>query len=80
VSSKVKVVNEVRNWDGLMRRKDAEWYVEEGRAEWVGKDQPRLVLSHPDNIAAAARARAWEAGYRPSAKAARPRGTPTERE
>ena len=62
----VQVVNDVRNQKRHMRRKDAEHYVKGGRAEWIGSDQIRLILSHPENIAAAARARAWEADYRPS--------------
>jgi hypothetical protein len=69
----VKVVNDVRNVGenrkrpGRISRKDAEHYIKRGRAEWVGQDQLRLILSHPDNVAAAARARAWEADYRPGA-------------
>ena len=60
MSSKVKVVNAVWNGRALIRRRDAEHCVSDGRAEWVGVDQVRLILSHPLNVAAAARARAWE--------------------
>jgi hypothetical protein len=49
-----------------MKLKDAEFYVNEGRAEWVGRDQLRLVLAHPKNRAAAERARGWELDYRPN--------------
>jgi hypothetical protein len=66
VSTKVKVVNPVWNGNGRITRKVADFYASEGRAEWVGRDQIRLVLTHPKNQAAAARARAWEAAYRPS--------------
>jgi len=67
VSAKVKVVNPVWNGRGLLKRKVAEYYVSERRAEWVGPDQLRLISSHPQNVAAAARANAWEADYRPTA-------------
>ena len=53
MSAKVKVVNAVWNGRGLLKRKVAEYYVAEGRAEWVGEGQLRLVLSHPKNMAAA---------------------------
>ncbi len=52
---KVTVTNPV--WNGLtrIRRKDADYYVAEGRAVWIG-ERLRLVESHPKNLAAAARA------------------------
>jgi hypothetical protein len=61
VSKTVKVVNSVTNDRGLIRRKDAEFFVNEKRAEWVGagQDQIRLIMSHPKNQAAARRAAAW---------------------
>lgn len=43
----------------------------EGRAEWIGGNQLRLLPSHPKNIAAAERAKAWEADYRPTVDADR---------
>ena len=49
----------------MIKRKVAEYYVAEGRAEWVGggdgfgHDLLRLVSSHPKNVAAADRASAW---------------------
>jgi len=67
VSSKVKVVNSVWNGNGIIKRAVAESYVSEGRAEWVEKDQLRLVPTHQKNRAAAARANAWEMDYRPTA-------------
>lgn len=66
MSSKVKVVNSVWNGPGVIKRKVAEYYVAEGRAEWVGERQIRLIESHPKNLAAAERAGAWcpeEAGF-----------------
>ena len=36
------------------------------RGAWVEADLLRLILSHPKNLDAAARARAWEADYMPS--------------
>jgi hypothetical protein len=68
VSSRVKVVNSIWNGSGVIKRKVAQSYVDEGRAEWVEQDQLRLVLSHWKNQAAAARARAWEAGKAPSSE------------
>ena len=65
MSSKVKVVNPVWNGSGLIKHKVAEYYVSEGRAKWVGS-QLRLNPSHPLNVAAAARANAWAADYRPT--------------
>jgi hypothetical protein len=59
VSTKIKVINPVWNGDGRLKRKVAEHYVSEGRAEWVGDDLLRLDLSHPQNQAAADRASAW---------------------
>jgi len=64
--SRIKVVNDIRNGRASMAQKDAVHYVALGRAEWVGPDQLRLVLSHPANIAAAARARAWEVDSTPN--------------
>lgn len=54
--SKVRVINPVWNGLRMIRRKDAEFYVREGRAAWAGCDLLRLINSHPKNIAAAARA------------------------
>jgi hypothetical protein len=59
VSAKIKVINPVWNGNGRLKRKVAEHYVSEGRAEWVGEDLLRLDLSHPQNQAAADRASAW---------------------
>jgi hypothetical protein len=42
-------VNQVRNASPVIRRKDAAALVYFGRAEWVGADQVRLVVSHPEN-------------------------------
>lgn len=55
-SYRVKVVNSIWNGAGTIRRKKAEHYVSLQRAEWVGPDQVRMVMSHPDNQAAAAKA------------------------
>jgi hypothetical protein len=59
VSKKIQVVNSVTNDQGFVRRKDAEFFVKEKRAEWVGQEQIRLIMSHPKNQAAAKRATAW---------------------
>ncbi len=62
MSKKVKIVNSVTNDRGFIRRKDAEFFVKEKRAEWADRldgDQIRLILSHPKNQAAARRAAAW---------------------
>jgi hypothetical protein len=56
-SYRVKVVNSIWNGPGTIRRKKAEHYVSVGRAEWVAPDQVRMVTSHPENRAAAARAK-----------------------
>lgn len=61
----VKVVNSVWNGNGMIKRKVADFYVAERRAEWVADDQIRLVMSHPKNQAAAARAAAWQQECRP---------------
>jgi hypothetical protein len=59
VSSKVQVTNPVWNGISAIRRKEADFYVAEGRALWVG-DAIRLVDSHPKNVSAAARAVSWQ--------------------
>ena len=56
----VKVVNSIWNGAGLIRRKKAEHFVSTGRAEWVGANQLRMIMSHPKNVSAGARA---AAGY-----------------
>jgi hypothetical protein len=56
----VKVVNPVWNGSGYIKRKMANYYVAEGRAEFVGENQLRLIESHPSNKAASWRA---AAGY-----------------
>jgi len=55
-TSKVQVVNPC--WNGLkaIRRKDAEFYVHEGRAKWTLDGKIILIDSHPKNRMAAARA------------------------
>ena len=58
--SKVRVVNPVWNGKGFVKRKVADYYVSEGRAEWVGADQLRLVGSHSKNKEAAQRALAYD--------------------
>ncbi len=57
-SYRVKVVNPIWNGSGTIRRKKAEHYVLHGRAEWVGSEQVRMLMSHPANRAAAAEAAA----------------------
>ena len=64
---RIPVVNSVWNRLRKLRRRDAEYYVANGRAKWVDKDQSRLMLveSHPANIAAknkAAAGYAWPDG------------------
>ncbi len=55
-SYRVKVVNSIWNGAGTIRRKKAEYYVSLQRAEWVGPDQVRMLMAHPENRAAAAKA------------------------
>jgi hypothetical protein len=57
-SYQVKVVNAIWNGSGTIRRKKAEHYVLHGRAEWLGSEQVRMLMSHPANRAAAAEAAA----------------------
>ena len=56
----VRIVNPVLNRSPVIRRKDANRLVAQGRAAWVSADQLRLNLAHPANQRAAARA---AAGY-----------------
>jgi hypothetical protein len=57
VSSRVLVTNPVWNGgSGYVKRKIANFYVSEGRAEWIGEGQLRLVENHPKNRAAKFRA------------------------
>jgi len=60
LSSRVKVVNSVSNDAGYIRRRDAEHFLSQGRAVYVGRyagqDHIRLVESNPVNRAAAKRA------------------------
>ena len=55
-SVRVKVVNPVWNGSGYIKRKTANFYLAEGRAEFVGEDQLRLIESHPKNKGASWRA------------------------
>ncbi|HZL57841.1 MAG TPA: hypothetical protein VFC21_12190 [Bryobacteraceae bacterium] len=59
-STKVEVVNPV--WNGLrrIRRKDAEFYIDEGRAMWLPDGKIRLLNSHAKNLNAAERAAEWQ--------------------
>jgi hypothetical protein len=50
----VRIVNRVRNDSGVVKRKRAVQLVNEGRAQWVGADQIRLVSGDPHNRADAA--------------------------
>jgi hypothetical protein len=53
----VRVTNAPWNGgSGYLRRKDADFYVTEGRARWVGEGQLRLIEDHPKNRAAKFRA------------------------
>jgi hypothetical protein len=57
-SNYVRVTNPAWNGKPVMRRKDAEYYVSTGRAEWLcncggGLDQIRLLESNVSNRAAA---------------------------
>jgi hypothetical protein len=60
LSSRVKVVNSVSNGSGDIRRRDAEFFLSQGRAVHVGRfagqDHIRLVENHPLNRTAALRA------------------------
>jgi hypothetical protein len=62
---RARIVNPILNQSAKIRLKDAERLVRQGRGEWVGDDQLRLILSHPANTAAHERAAAgyeWPAG------------------
>lgn len=63
-AGKVTVVNPPWNGSGRIKRKTADFYVNEGRAVWVGAGSPEPLLwmieSHPKNQAARLRA---AAGY-----------------
>lgn len=61
-----RIVNPVLNQSPVIRRKDANRLVKQGRAAWVSPDQLRLDLAHLANQRAAAQARAWEQDYTPS--------------
>jgi hypothetical protein len=55
-----------------MRKKDAEYYVQQGRAAWVDetKGQLSLLMAHPANQAAVERAAAeWDALIKPDPSA-----------
>lgn len=57
LSSQVHVVNSVTNDSRFIRRRDAEFFLAHGRAEYVGRfgdrDQIRLIMTHPKNRSAA---------------------------
>jgi hypothetical protein len=57
LSSRVKIVNSVSNGSGYIRRRDAEFFLAQGRAVHVGKfadhDHLRLLKAHPQNQTAA---------------------------
>jgi ABC-type taurine transport system substrate-binding protein len=65
VSTKVKVLNELRNKSRFMRRKHAAHYVKIGRAARIGPGQIQLIPFHPNHIVAAHQAGGWEASYQP---------------
>jgi hypothetical protein len=60
LSSQVKVINSASNGARFIRRRDAEFFIATGRAVHMGKhagrDQIRLVGSHPRNRSAARQA------------------------
>lgn len=62
----VRIINPVLNQSSVIRCKDAERLVNQGRAAWVSHDQLRLDLAHPVNQHAAAQACEWERDYTPS--------------
>jgi hypothetical protein len=57
LSSRVKILNNSRNTSGCIRRRDAEFFLAEGRAVYAGRDPMtgrdhlRLVETHPTNRA-----------------------------
>jgi len=62
----VRIINPILNQSPVIRRKDADRLVNQGRAALVSPDQLRLDLGHPANQRAAAQARSWEQHYMPS--------------
>ena len=62
----VRIINSVMNQSPVIRRKDADRLVNQGRAAWVAPDQVRLDLAHPTNQRAAEQARGWEQNHTPS--------------
>lgn len=52
-AAKVRIVNSVCNESGFIRRRDAVFFVREGRAVELDVNHIRLIESHPKNIAAA---------------------------
>jgi len=60
LSSRVKIVNSVSNGSGYIRRRDAEFFLAQGRAvhlgKFAGQDHLRLVETHPQNQNAALQA------------------------
>jgi len=60
LSSRVKIVNSVSNGSGYIRRRDAEFFLAQGRAvhvgQFAGQDHLRLVETHPQNQNAALQA------------------------
>ncbi len=60
LSSRVRGLGNISNGPGLIRRRDAEFFLANGRADYIGPDQDghdliRLIRSHPMNLAAEAR-------------------------
>ena len=60
LSSRVKIVNSVSNGPGYIRRRDAEFFLAQGRAfhlgKFAGQDHLRLIETHPQNQNAALQA------------------------
>jgi len=60
----VRILSPARNQKAVLRRKDAERLIRQGRAVWVADDQI-LLNSAPANKSNAEAARAWEDDYVP---------------
>jgi hypothetical protein len=61
LSSRVRLLGNVASGRGLIRRREAQFFLARGRGVYVGQDQDghdliRLIRSHPLNLAAEARA------------------------
>jgi hypothetical protein len=52
LSKKVRILNPIEKWSDITSRRQAERYVQAGRAVFVGQNRIQFIAGHPHNLAA----------------------------